>query len=314
MIDRICDLHCDTLYEALKNKDSIIDRCGHLSIEKISTYKTFIQVMAMWSDKKLLPDEAFNAYSDAAIKLDDELGLARMKGFRIKKALCGNDIISNESDGYSSIVFAVEGGALLGEDISRVKKLWVDGVRLLTLVWAGINAIGGAHGTEVGLTDFGKAVVNECFDLGIIPDVSHASDRMIEDVLYIAVNRNKPIVATHSNSRNVFTHSRNLTDEYYKEIAKLGGVVGISMAPQHLCPSDACVADVIRHIEHYTLLDSSTVCLGCDFDGVEALPQGVSDVSDLSGLYEAILESPIISANADKIMYTNARNFLVSNL
>ena len=137
---------------------------------------------------------------------------------------------------------------------------------------------------------------------------------MIEDVLDIAVKRSKPIVATHSNSRSVFTHARNLTDDYYTEIAKLGGVVGISMAPQHLCKTGACIADVIRHLEHYAAIDSSAVCLGCDFDGVETLPKEISGVNDLSKLYDAIVDTPTISAFADKIMYTNARNFLVEYL
>ena len=177
-----------------------------------------------------------------------------------------------------------------------------------------MNAIGGAHDTDIGLTEFGKAVVNECFNVGIIPDVSHASDRMIYEVLEIANKRGRPVVATHSNSRIVFNHTRNLTDEFYKEIAHLGGVVGISMAPQHLCSDGADINAVLRNLEHYVSLDTDAVCLGCDFDGVETLPNGITGVSDLNKLREAILKSSTLSDYVEKIMYTNARNFLVSNL
>ncbi len=314
MIDRICDLHCDTLYEARKNNDSIIDRCGHLTIKQLSEYKSFIQVMAMWSDKKLSPDEAFDAYIEASVILDRDMFLSARSGYSVKKVTCGKHIVDNEESGVSSVVFAVEGGALLGEDLSRVKQLWLNDVRLLTLVWSGVNAIGGAHDTDIGLTEFGKAVVNECFDVGIIPDVSHASDKMISDVLEIAAERGRPIVATHSNSRTVYNHTRNLTDEFYKEIARLGGVVGISMAPQHLCSDGADINAVLRHIEHYVSLAPGAVCLGCDFDGVESLPEGITGVSDLNKLREAISNSTVLSSYTEKIMYTNARNFLVSNL
>ncbi len=314
MTGRICDLHCDTLYEARKNKDSTVNRQGHLSIEKLLEYKSFIQVMAMWSDKRLSPDEAFDAFIEGSIILDRDLFLSARKGYSAKKATCGEHIKENEENGISSVVFAVEGGSLLGEDISRVKQLWLADVRLLTLVWSGVNAIGGAHDTREGLTEFGKAVVDECFNVGIIPDVSHASDRMIEEVIEIAVKRGKPIVATHSNSRAVFEHSRNLKDEFYKEIARLGGVVGISMAPQHICPENSDISAVIKHIEHYASIDPDAVCLGCDFDGVESLPSGITDVTDLYKIEEVIVNTRSISDYAEKIMYTNARNFLVNNL
>ncbi len=314
MTDRICDLHCDTLYEAKKNNDSVINRKGHLSIEKLSEYESFIQVMAMWSDKRLSADEAFDAFIEGSVILDRDLFLAARKGYSLKKATCGEHIAQNEKSGISSVIFAVEGGTLLGEDLSRVKQLWLADVRLLTLVWSGVNAIGGAHDTDVGLTEFGRAVVRECFNVGIVPDVSHASDRMISEVLEIANMRGKPVVATHSNSRSVFNHTRNLTDEFYKEIARLGGVVGISMAPQHLCGDGADISAVLRHIEYYVSLDPNAVCLGCDFDGVETLPDGINNVSDIKKLREAVSSSPTLSAYTEKIMYTNARNFLVSNL
>ena len=86
MIDRICDLHCDTLYEAVKNKDSIIDRRGHLSLEKLSEFKSFIQVMAMWSDKKLTPE-----YFD---KLSYGVGVS--KRLRAEKYGAENELFADE--------------------------------------------------------------------------------------------------------------------------------------------------------------------------------------------------------------------------
>ena len=84
--------------------------------------------------------------------------------------------------------------------IENLKKLYDMGVRFLTLVWAGECSLGGAHDTDIGLTDFGYEVLNGCFELGIVPDVSHASDVMFWQVYEEAKRRGKPFVATHSNS------------------------------------------------------------------------------------------------------------------
>ncbi|MBE6606424.1 MAG: hypothetical protein E7635_05255 [Ruminococcaceae bacterium] len=311
---RICDLHCDTLYNIRKNGGTLIKNDGHITLEKLQSFDSFIQVMAMWSEHSLSCDEAYDAFLDAAGILERELALAESEGYKVRLAKSGKDILKNEEDGFSSLVFAVEGGKLLDNSLKRLEVLYSLGVRILTLVWAGECPIGGAHNNDVGLTPFGKEVVRLCFELGIIPDVSHANERQINEVLEIAAAYSKPIIASHSNSKSVHIHTRNLTDEQYKEIVKLGGVAGVSMACEHLCEGLADIHDLVRHIRHYFDILPKGVCLGSDFDGVTSLPDKIVDVTSLKKLSILLEESGFSKGDVENIMYNNARDFIVKNL
>ncbi|MBQ4137037.1 MAG: membrane dipeptidase [Clostridia bacterium] len=311
---RLCDLHCDTLYEIIKREKRLYDFDGHLSLEGLGKYEGFIQVMAMWSENKRSVDENYDAFLCAAGVLENELAYADKIGCKVRLAKSGADIIKNESEGYSSIVFAVEGAKLLDSSIARLEMLYSLGVRLLTLVWAGVCPMGGAHDNNEPLTEFGLEVVKKCFELGIIPDVSHANARQTDQVIGLAHKYSKPIVATHSNSNAVHGHTRNLSDEHYKAIVSLGGVVGVSTACEHLSSTDASVKNMVKHILHYYSLAPNGVCLGCDLDGVERLPAPLKSVADISMLSDLLAAEGISDIEIQNIMYNNARDFLVNNL
>ncbi len=311
---RICDMHCDTLFEIINKNEHLTDHSGHLSLEGLSGYDAFIQVMAMWSENRRTSDENYDAFLLAAGVLERELKYAQERGYKVRLAKSSGDILKNENDGYSSVVFAVEGAKLLDYSISRLEMLYSLGVRVLTLVWAGISPMGGAHDNQEGLSEFGLEVVKQCFELGIIPDVSHANDRQISQVLELAYRYSRPIIASHSNSRTVYTHTRNLTDENYKAIVGLRGVVGVSAACEHLCHENASIDDLVRHIMHYYSIASEGVCLGCDLDGVTRLPNGIENVKDLMLVKQKLLQAGFDEDKTQDIMYNNARGLLIRAL
>lgn len=311
---KLCDLHCDTLFEIIKRKKHLYDFDGHLSLDKLSGYEGFIQVMAMWSENKRSIDENYDAFLNSAGVLENELSYANKKGYKVRLARSGADIIKNESDGYSTVIFAVEGAKLLDNSIARLEMLYSLGVRLLTLVWAGTCPMGGAHDNDEPLSEFGLEVVKKCFEIGIIPDVSHANARQIDQTLELACKYSKPIVATHSNSCAVHKHTRNLSNEHYKAIVSLGGVVGVSTACEHLNFKDATADDMVKHIMHYYSLAPNGVCLGCDFDGVERLPEPLKCVADIGMLTELLTKEGLGKSEIQNIVYNNARDFLVNNL
>ncbi|MBQ7822478.1 MAG: membrane dipeptidase [Clostridia bacterium] len=311
---KICDLHCDTLFEIRKKQEGLVDHSGHISLDKLDSYDSFIQVMAMWSENKLTCDANYDAFLDASDILKRELADAESKGYKVRLAKSGEDILKNEKDGCSTVVFAVEGAKLLDNRIARLEMLYSLGVRILTLVWAGECPMGGAHDNDIGFTEFGLEVVKRCFELGIIPDVSHSNERQISQVLELASAYSKPVIASHSNSKSVHKHSRNLTDEHYKEIVRLGGVAGVSMACEHLAEKNADISDIVRHIMHYREIDPKGVCLGCDFDGVTNLPRGVKDVTSLRILASELAKSGLDSREIQNIMYNNARELLIKHL
>ena len=267
------DLHCDTLYERYRTpqKPKMLDRTAPFVHRK--------QIYAVWSEHDLSPDEAYEQF------------------FQIVQN------VPLPPDGY----LAIEGGALLGEELGRLDVLAGYGLKYLTLVWRDRCALGGAWNTDEGLTHFGRAVVERLEALGIIPDLSHASDAMFYDTAALT----DTFIASHSNSRAVCSHRRNLTDEMFSIIRDAGGLVGISMCPAHLSESGtADIADVLRHIEHYLSLGGEhTVCFGCDFDGIETTPDGISGPADLYRIADAMLRIGYSQSLIDALFYNNANDY-----
>lgn len=283
------DLHCDTLYELYKKDLTYQNDRLHLRAEFETVFETHTQVFAVWTENRISDEEAwkqfhaiFNHSQKAAIP------------------------------GFIDTILAVEGGALIAKDLSRVNTLYNLGVRLLTLVWQDHCEIGGAWNTDAGLTEFGYEVVKRCFELGIHPDLSHASDKMFWQVAEMSSVQGLPLLATHSNSRTVCDHRRNLTDDMFLEIVKSNGIAGVSMAAIHLAKdSPATIKDVLCHIEHYfSLGGEKNVSLGCDFDGIGASPKEIKTMYDLPILAEHLARAGYSDCQIEGIFHKNADRFL----
>lgn len=285
---KLFDLHCDTLYEMYKQHQDFTCNSLNISLEKASCFDEYRQVLAVWSENSLSEEECFKQFLEI---------------YKIYKERIPTDFPH---------VLAVEGGRALGGRIENLRRFYDMGVRFLTLVWAGECSVGGAHDTDAGLTDFGCEVLDGCFELGIIPDLSHASDRMFWQVYEEAKKRGKTFIATHSNSRSIHNHRRNLTDEMFCAIKEVQGVCGISLEPTHTREGEPKVKDICKHILHYISLGGEdTVCLGCDLDGVTRNIKDIPDISHLPKLYEALRAEGV---DADKIFYNNANNFYIRNI
>jgi membrane dipeptidase len=159
---------------------------------------------------------------------------------------------------------SIEGAELFGCDLNRLDDFYARGVRALNLCWNHLNALC----SEKGLTELGERFVTRCNELGIIIDVSHLRDEAFWDVIRLTT---APVMASHSNSRVICPHKRNLTDEQFKAIIKCRGVAGINMYA-HFLGENPDVNTVIRHIEHFLSLGGAeNIALGCDFDGCDTL-------------------------------------------
>ena len=151
-------------------------------------------------------------------------------------ALDPEDAYELEKAGKRAIFLAIENGYPIGSDIENIELFYDKGVRYITLVHSSNNDLadsatddkGAEHG---GLSDFGKEVVVEMNRLGIMVDVSHASDAVFYDAIEIS---GAPIIASHSNARVVTEHERNMTDEMLKLLAENGGVVQLTMFSNYL--------------------------------------------------------------------------------
>jgi len=283
---KLFDLHCDTLLRAFDTNQTLQTNTLHFAFDKTQNYEEHRQLMAIYTTAELSNDDAYTQFLNT-IKFYHEQKPSFPANFKP--------------------ILAVEGANLLNDDISRLDVLYDSGVRFLTLVWGGVTCIGGAHNSSVGLTAFGRQVLERCFELGIIPDISHSSEELFWDVAAYG----KPFVATHSNSRALCSHKRTITDEMFKHV----GLVGISFVRMHLTDGDVCNIDtIVNHMEHFLSLGGEDkVCLGCDFDGFDVPPDGIENVSSLYKIYDRLLELNYSETLADKIFFDNAQNFMLRN-
>ena len=134
-----------------------------------------------------------------------------------------------KKEGRLTAFIGMENGYPIGRDLSLIEFFYDKGVRYITLCHSSDNDICDSSTDrrdpeDKGLSDFGRQVVAECNRLGMIVDVSHASDKSFFDVL--AASR-APVIASHSSARAVCDNPRNLTDDQLRALAKNGGVIQI---------------------------------------------------------------------------------------
>ncbi|MBQ7355609.1 MAG: membrane dipeptidase [Clostridia bacterium] len=281
------DLHCDTLPIVMEEGKSLTHSQMMVDLSNLP-FDQYVQVLAVFSYPSLSADEAYELFWSSRRHLDTLSDLPEC--FRY--------------------ILAVENGSLIGDHIERVDELAKAGVRLMNPVWAGDNLIGGAWNTDRGLTSFGKEVICRAFDLGITPDLSHASDPMAKEILEIAAQKGKPVIASHSCARALQNLGRNLPDEYFREIARSGGIVGLSFCPPHLSDGECNMETIRRHLEHYLALDGENViAIGADWDGIDTTPDGVEAIRDIPALADHLRQNGWSELLLHKLFYQNAADF-----
>lgn len=298
----LADIHCDTALEMFKKGERFFDNSLSVSSRLAEAYENYIQVVAVWSDRRLDNDEAYKQFFDvlehlkACIEADPSVAFFDGKSFPAK----------------NNLILSVEDARILNGDISRLRELHRVGVRILTLLWSGHTCIGGGFDTDEGLTDFGKDVTRRCIELEIIPDISHASRKSADDILDICQGK-IPVIASHSDSHSVYSHPRNLTDRQFERIMASGGLVGINLCKAHLGARDnlSSIDQIMRHIEHYLELGGEdTVCFGCDFDGAQT-PDEIQDISSLYLIAEEMQKRNYDHELINKIFYSNVKDFIL---
>lgn len=214
------------------------------------------------------------------------------------------EIEENQASGKMSAILTLEGTAGFGYDPALLEDLYAIGFRVTSLGWNEQNPLTGSHVTGGGLTDQGREYVREAQRLGMLVDVSHISDEGFWDILKIT---NAPIVATHSNSRAVWNHSRNLTDDMFRAICETGGVAGYN-ACADFTGEDPDLDSICDHLFHFLELDPSGthIALGGDLDGVERTPRGFEGVQSWPVLAQRLLERGMDEKTVQNIYWNNA--------
>jgi membrane dipeptidase len=174
------------------------------------------------------------------------------------------DIDRAKRDGKLAMTFDIEGMNALNGNLDMVALYHALGVRQMLFAYNLNNAAaGGCHDEDSGLTAFGKEIVAEMNQLGIIVDCSHVGFRTSMDLIAASA---KPVVFSHSNPTAVWDHQRNINDEQIKACAESGGVVGMNGMGIFLGENDISNETILRHICHVAgLVGPGHIGFGLDY-------------------------------------------------
>lgn len=286
------DSHVDTPSELLKLRDISIDnQNGQVDFPKLRRGGVDGSFFALYTPADLSSEAAALRALEMISAVYDVVEASSGKAALTCTPAQAEE---NRKKGVFSIFIGMENGSPIGKSLSLLRTFYRLGTRYLTLTHNGDNAIAdsAAQGnTWGGLSPFGREVVAEMNRLGMMVDLSHASDATFYDCIKYS---KAPVVATHSCCRALCGHRRNLTDDMLRALAGVDGYVGINFYPYFL--SDRYkgegsplpgVKEIVDHIDHAVeICGINHVGIGSDYDGIEVTPEGMEDVSRMPLVFE----------------------------
>ena len=170
--------------------------------------------------------------------------------------------------------------------IEGLRRLHDRGLSLLGLTWSFSNRFAGSSGDKGGgLTTDGWQLVVEANRLGVVLDVSHASDQTTMDVCGWS---HAPVIASHSDTDALRLQARNLSDEAIRCIARTGGVIGLNLHREFVGGTKD-IAALADHADHLRDIGGiGVVALGSDFDGLIQPIDGIKDASGIPMLWDEL--------------------------
>ena len=329
----LLDTHLDTPFELQKKMQDISRRIegGHFDYVRARQGGLDALFVAVYVAPEYEEKGGAKVYAEGTIDMIEGFARRWPDKFALVNSIDG--IKAQFGSGRISILLAVENGSALEDNLDNVQHFYDRGVRYVTLVHSKNNHICDSSFDDGpkwhGLSPFGKELIARMNRVGMMIDVSHASDEAFDQVLELS---QAPVVATHSSCRH-FTPGwqRNMSDDMIRRLAQKGGVIQVNFGSmfvngavnaqfeilrkeilQHVQANHlqgpersryieqrwkqaqvvmAHVGDVADHIDHIAKLAGiDHVGLGSDFDGVTYVPEGLEDVSAYPNLIYELLK------------------------
>ena len=304
----VFDLHCDTalalLGRDLLGGNSLRKNDLHIDLERAKNLPGYAQCFACFTTPAFRDWYQVSPVIAFEREMGEILSQIEKNGDWIKQAYTAQEVRDNYKNGLMSGILTIEGPAGFDFDPELLQDLYAVGFRISTLGWNEQNVLTGSQVTGGGLTDQGREYVWEAQRVGMIVDVSHISDEGFWDIMEIA---DRPVIASHSNSRAVCDVSRNLTDDMFRAICQTGGVTGINQFTEFL-GNKPNLDTVCDHILHFLELDpeGDHIALGGDLDGCDTLAEGFDGVQSYPAMAQRLLERGVGDKIVRKIYWDNA--------
>lgn len=214
-----------------------------------------------------------------------------------------------DTDGIGFLI-SIEGTEAL-DDTDDLELFYRLGVRSIQLTWnydcrAAASCM---SRRDYGLTGFGEEVVEEANLLGMVIDLSHASERTCIEAIGVS---KLPVIVSHANVARVKPHPRNLSDRVLEGLESTGGVIGFTFIPSTIAdkPSiDRLIDHILYVYEHYS---DDILALGTDYFGLiySKPPEGLENISKIVVLWDRLLERGLSESSLEKLAYRNALRVL----
>jgi microsomal dipeptidase-like Zn-dependent dipeptidase len=331
----LADLHSDTL---LWNRDVLArGTIGHVDVPRLREGRFALQVfsavtkspegqnydrtrgdtdqIALLVKVQLWPLKTWNSLLERALYQVEKLNAAAKRDPKalavVRSRADLQRLMARRAKGEPVVggLLAIEGAHALEGDLANLKKLSDAGYRMIGLSHFFDNELGGSlHGvSKGGLTPFGVQAVLAMEEAGLMIDLAHASEKVVDDVLQLT---KRPVVVSHTGVRGACKSPRNLSDAHMRAIAAKGGLIGIGYWDGAVC--DTTPAGVVKSLRYaIDLIGADHVALGSDYDGTTTVR---FDASESVALIDAMLKAKFTQEEIRKVAGENTLRFLAQNL
>ncbi len=211
----------------------------------------------------------------------------------------------------------IEGAHAIAGNMDNFHEAREMGMRYFTLSHFSNNeaaccamGLGSRKTAHVGLTDFGRKLVDEIHKRQIILDLAHINK---PGFMEACERSERPVIVSHTGVSGVRPMWRNIDDEQIEAVAKTGGVVGIIFGPQFLSPIPVGpLGDLVKHILHVVkVAGADHVAYGSDLDGwLWTHPVGFNDITDLPKITALLLDAGVGEDDVKKIIGGNVQRVI----
>ena len=306
------DGHCDVLYKMwdLKNRTLFYQNTDllHSSFDRLLAGGVRVQTMAVF----VPPGVPKELRSYAALQMIELLHheILQHPNVELIKSLEDLQSISiNPVEQKLYILLSIEGADPLQGDLTYLRIFYSLGVRSIGLTWNYRNeaADGVREKNPSGLSNFGYELIREMNRLKMSIDISHLAEKGFWDCVE---NSEQPIMASHCNSRALFDHPRNLSDEQVKAIYQMEGIIGINFVPFfHSNEKEVQMKVILNQIDYMLSLGGEDFLgFGSDFDGIDETIQGLENSAQIAELREECLKR-YPEKIVKKLFFENWRNY-----
>ena len=228
----LIDTHNDIPEKALDKGisfDQSLKGKTHSDLARMKEGGVDAQFFSIWCDGHE-PDP----YAMANREMDTVMAWTHRNPDKMEQAFTTEDIIRISKQKKLAVLFGVEGGHMMENDLSKLDTFYKRGARYMTLTWnnstswatSALDETTKADSlTHKGLTDFGKQIVKRMNELGMLVDLSHVGEQTFWDAI---ATTTKPVLVSHSSVYTLCPHRRNLKDEQIKAVARNGGVIHLN--------------------------------------------------------------------------------------